>query len=229
MCLPNRRRDYCVQGRGCMCRCVGACGVVGGVGLVTHYKCQEDLSPQPVHLLLGAAGATDGRGELVSAHQKTCSACQIFLTQVGSTPSFGLFTSVNLVSFSAFCGVAVDYGERLQLLVNRYGTLRPIGAVCEGMGAEAKKASLTGIQFAPGPHLVPACEMQLVYFVTQLTVVIFYKPNIYRLEAILDQATGQILCTWSFMVCFEKKFRLCMGEETPLDILAVVRFCSLAF
>lgn len=29
--------------------------VVGRVGLVTHYKCQKDLSPKPVHLLLGAA------------------------------------------------------------------------------------------------------------------------------------------------------------------------------
>lgn len=29
---------------------------VGRVGLVTHYMCLEDLSPKPMHLLLGAAG-----------------------------------------------------------------------------------------------------------------------------------------------------------------------------
>lgn len=69
---PEQTKGLLCAGKGCMCQCVSACGVFGGVGLVTHYKCQKDLSPQPVHLLLGAAGATDGRGELVSAHQKTC-------------------------------------------------------------------------------------------------------------------------------------------------------------
>lgn len=76
MCLQTDEGLLCA-GKGCMCQCVSACGSVGGAGLVTHYKCQKDLSPQPVHLLPGAAGATDGElvvAQTASAHEKTFTA-----------------------------------------------------------------------------------------------------------------------------------------------------------
>lgn len=67
-----------MRGVVCMCQCgflsLPSCGGVGGVGLVTHYKCQRDLSPKPVHLLLGAAGATDGElviAQTASTHKMT--------------------------------------------------------------------------------------------------------------------------------------------------------------
>lgn len=52
--------------------------VVGGVGLVTHYKRQKDLSPKPEHLLLGAAGAL----MTASTHQKTCTTFLFSLTSL---------------------------------------------------------------------------------------------------------------------------------------------------
>lgn len=74
--VPLKKKEK-RKGRGDVCVRVTlstSCDSVGGVGLVTHYKCQKDLSPKPVHLLLEAAGATDGElvvAQTASTHHKT--------------------------------------------------------------------------------------------------------------------------------------------------------------
>lgn len=119
-------------------------------GLVTHYKCQWDLSPQPVHLLHRASGpwsraihCTDRNTQKKpsSAHPLSLTAPLAFSGVISLSSSPGLFNSSNLRSFSVRA-LWVCTRCRLQgaftaavLLVNWYVTLCPIRAErwCQGM------------------------------------------------------------------------------------------------
>ncbi len=169
MCLKTDEGKSCADvGVVCVCVCVcvsvtlsPSCGV-GGVGLVTHYKCQKDLSPKPAHLLLGAAGALM---ESLSLHRQpapTRRLPSLFFFSLSLTPLQTLLVlletdrhpllvrSPRVISGVCWHSTVHTLCARTRswlqgafsaglLLVNWYVTLRPIRAVCWYQGMAVKQ------------------------------------------------------------------------------------------
>lgn len=132
--------------------------VFGGVVLVTHYKCQRDLSPKPVHLLLGASGPWWRAHRC--RHPAPTRWLSLLICSLSLSPSafhsrrtgiFSWFISSNLRRFSGTPPRVPLWARTLSwlqgaftaglILVNQYVTLRPIRAVavCWYQGMAAKQ------------------------------------------------------------------------------------------
>lgn len=180
-----------------------SCDSVGGVGLVTHYKCQKDLSPKPVHLLLGAAGATDGElvvAQTASTHHKTFTTYLLSLSfspppcfaPDWSASSLGFFTSSN-------CSGAFTAGV---LLVNWYVTLRRNHIT---NGSEANRFVWRGSTVRSAHIWYRSETSNLDVSLHSCVPLFFYELSIYLLKRkSLIRLLGNMSNLWSLWpICFE--------------------------